>query len=1099
MLEILVGTEQRALRRAILERVCAAEDGEKRVLIVPEQASHEMERALCETGGDTISLRAEVLSFSRLASRVCSLYGGVSRRTLDKGGRLLAMALALEQVSSRLKLYGASRRKPEFLLRMLRTLDELRGACVGPDALRGAAEETEGQLALKLEELALILESFETVLATMGQDPNDRLSLLADRLETHDYAAGRRFYLWGFSDFTGQELRVLAALLQRAPVTAALLGDEDAEDGPFALAVETRRRLRRLAMESGTVCRVERVPAGETDPALAHLRDRLLTGAPAVCEAPYEAVTLRRSTGVYDACMDAAGLIERLTLEEGWRCRDIAVCCTDPDGYGPVLASVFRRLSIPLYRAGSAPVERDPAAGMLLAALDAAAGGMEPEDVLRFLKSGLSPVEPRACDLLENYVKTWNIRGRRWEAPWDMHPDGYGLPLDDEARETLAALEDARSRGVAPLLRLRDGLRDAADTAAQVRALCAFLEEIDLAGSLQALCERCEQTGRLQEAQSYAQMYETILDALEQLEAVLGGTVRAPDDFAAMVSAVLSQYSVGTIPATLDSVEVGGLEDLRFGERRALVLLGAEDGMFPAGGSDNGLLSEQERQRLLALGLPLVSGERGRLDRSLTTIYQVVSSASERVYVNACTDQPSYLFRRLETMFPGASAPAEGPIPPALYYAPEALGDLLAGRGGELSALLDRVPPEVRARAGELEARAGYRLGALSPEGARSLYGEKLYLSASRIDRYAACRCSCFLRYGLRLKPQKTAEFDAPFYGTFVHAVLERTSRRVLAEGGFHKVSEERLEEIAREEMASFHDETLDRMLARSPRLDYLYHRDWDEVLEVVRELGRELRCSDFEPAGFEVEFSAADGSAMPPVEIEGDRASAVLSGFVDRVDLYTCGGVTYVRVVDYKTGRKAFDYTDILCGMGLQMLIYLFALEEHGDRAFGQRLRPAGVLYFPARRPVLTAQTRLSDDEAARKRQSEQTRKGLLCLDGPAFRAMETNEKPVYMPYRITAKGELDGDVADQEEFRLLRDHVKRVLRQMTDDMAAGEAEPNPIVRGADNTACAHCDYAEVCHRASGEIAARPMRKTDRKGFWEALAREEEEATRHG
>lgn len=49
------------------------------------------------------------------------------------------------------------------------------------------------------------------------------------------------------------------------------------------------------------------------------------------------------------------------------------------------------------------------------------------------------------------------------------------------------------------------------------------------------------------------------------------------------------------------------------------------------------------------------------------------------------------------------------------------------------------------------------------------------------------------------------------------------------------------------------------------------------------------------------------------------------------------------------KTGRKSFDLTEVWHGLGLQMLLYLFTLEEEGDRIFGTRPIPAGVLYLPA------------------------------------------------------------------------------------------------------------------------------------------------------
>ncbi len=1082
MVEILLGTGQRALREAVLARACAGED-EGRLLLVPEQASHELERALCAAGGDGICLRAEVLSFTRLAGRVFSIYGGVGRKTLDKGGRLIAMAQALESVGSRLKLYGASRRKPEFLLRMLRMLEEFRAGRVGPDSLRAAARRTEGQLAVKLEELSLILESYETVCATMGQDPNDRLSNLALALAAHpEYAGGRRIFALGFTDFTAQELAVLDALLGGgAALTVALLGDGSGR-GPFSLTAETFRALKGLARRHSAPFHAELLPEETAlPPELFHLRRHLLLGAPEPFEGAAPALSLHRSESVHGACLDAAGKILRLALEEGWRWRDAAVCCTEPEVYGPVLESVFARLSIPLYRAGSEPVRSDPVIGMLLDALEAASGGMETEDVIRFLKSGLSPLTRAESDAVEIYARFWRIRGRHWDETWDMPPGGFGEPLDDAARAALASLNEARARGVGPLAALRDALRGAKDTAAQTGALYHFLTDLRLAERLETLARRCETAAQRQRAQEYEQMYETVLDALEQLGRVLGPTVRAPEDFAAMTAAVLSQYEIGTIPAGLDSVIVGGPEALRFVGCRALFLLGAEDARFPACKPETGLLTERERSRLLELGIPVSPGQSGQIDRALLVVHQILTAPSEFLYLNYCTETPSYLVPRLLALFPAQTVGTDEAVPAALTYAAGPLADFLACQPDEA------VPEPLRERAGALRARAAYRMGALGERSVQGLYGRKLYLSASRVDQYAACRCAYFLRYGLKLRAQKEAGFDTLAYGTFVHAVLEGTARQVREEGGFHKVSPARLEEIASAQIDAYRDDALTALLSRSERMAYLFRRSREEVLAVVRELGAELRVSDFEPAAFELEFS--ETGPLPPAEIQGARASAALSGFVDRVDLYTAGGVTYVRVADYKTGKKSFDYADILCGMGLQMLLYLFTLERDGEAAFGKKLCPAGVLYVPARRQVLTEKVKPDGDEAGEKRRAEQVRAGLLLSEGPALAAMEHFEnKPVYMPFRVNAKGELTGDLADRREWALLRGHVRRTLERMTDDMAGGAVEPNPIVRGTGYAACDFCDYALVCHRASGEIEERPIRKVSREEFWKEI-----------
>ncbi len=1087
MLRILLGEDQNSVSSAILEQICrnAADGKSGQILMVPEQYSHDMERTLCAVGGDSICLSAEVLSFSRLASRVCSLYGGVSRRNLDHGGRLVAMSLAMESVGSRLKLYGVSRKKPEFLLRILAALDEFKSACISAEQIRRASAGAGGQLAVKLEELALIAESFDAVCAAMGQDSHDRLSLLCDQLDCSGYAAGRQVFILGFSDFTGRELEIISRLLEHAEgVTVGILGD-GSDRGCFALGAKTVQRLKSLAARQGADAAVEALPEpGGISPELSYLRRHLFSGSSDCWPQKPEALALHHSAGIYGACMETAGRIQRLAMA-GWRYRDLAVCCTG-DLYRPVLESVFRRFSIPAYFAGVEVMEEDPVVGMIQSALDAATGGLEAEDVLRFLKSGLSPLQPSECDLLENYAGVWRIRGRKWETEWDMHPDGYGAPLDAAAKERLLQLNDARVRGVQPLAQLRDGLRAASGTAEQVEALYAFLERIGLAQTLERLQERSTTRSELQQAQAYGQMYEIVLQALEQMYLVLGETVRDPGDFADLFSVVLSQYDVGTIPANLDSVRVGDASSMRFGQCRALFLLGAEEGEFPACRPDGGLFSEQERKRLAGMGLAVMPGQSVQLNRELAILYQVLTSASEQLFVCSSTDQPAYLFTRMRELFPLAPLGEDAEIPEILCSSPEAVGALLAA--GQMLPE-DAAEPEVQRTAQEIRTLAGHRPGALTG-GVEALYGRKLYLSASRIDQYAACRCAYFLRYGLKLRKQKEAAFDAPVYGTFVHFVLEETARQVRKEGGFHAVDEARLMDIARETISAYEDDTLSLMMERSERLAYLFQRNQGEVLEVVRELGRELRHSDFEPAGFELEFS--ETGQMGPVEIQGRHAAAELSGFVDRVDLYTHQGITYVRVVDYKTGKKAFDYTDVLNGIGLQMLIYLFALEEHGEEAFGTPLRPAGVLYFPARRIILPAAGRLEPEEAERKRRGELSRQGVISEDTAVLQAMERFEdRPVYMPYQVNSRGELTGDLADAEEMRLLKQHVSRVLSQMADSIAEGTVDPNPIVRGAEDSACTYCEYAEICHRASGELAMRPMRKTDRKKFWEILRKE--------
>ena len=96
MLLLMLGKDWKANRKYILNEIAqdVAQEQGNRILMVPELISHDTERRLCESAGDTASRFAEVLSFTRLASRVADSVGHAAPECLDDGGRVVAMASA---------------------------------------------------------------------------------------------------------------------------------------------------------------------------------------------------------------------------------------------------------------------------------------------------------------------------------------------------------------------------------------------------------------------------------------------------------------------------------------------------------------------------------------------------------------------------------------------------------------------------------------------------------------------------------------------------------------------------------------------------------------------------------------------------------------------------------------------------------------------------------------------------------------------------------------------------------------------------------------------------------------------------------------------
>lgn len=1078
MLTILTGPDRMELTNAVLRQLREAALAERpgQILIVPEQFSHEAERKLCTFCGDTVSRFAEVLSFSRLSDRLAACYGGAAKAYLDKGGQLLTMALAAEQVSPRIKLFAPVLRKPEFLSDLVRMVAEFQSYCLLPAQLKNAAEQETGLFAQKLEELSTLYEAYLAVCANGKADPADKLLRLIDELAEGSWAKEKVFYLDGFSDFTGAELAVLESLILHGKHVVLALCTGAPGTAMEQQRLDTLRLLHRTAAKWEIPCRTEKVMSYAQRPQ--NLQEFLIGLFSSRDSGASRAASVRLwvYASVEEECRGAVQHV-RILLSQGARCRDISIACTNMALYEAPLTAAFRAADLPVYVAGEVDILTKPLIAALCGSLFAAAGPMDYEEAAVYLKSELPLLERDRCDRLDNYAYLWNIRGVQWEKPWELHPRGFGEVWTEEDRARLEQLNRDKTIALMPLLKLRKALLGAKNTGDMVLAVYDFLECLQLREKLEEQANRHAAAGRGQLAQELVQLYEILCQSLEQLWLTLRDTVRTPEDFCGLYQMLLTQYRVGTIPAGLDQLHISSLPDQRYGAAKHFLVLGANDGAMPAYQTAEGLLTEDERRRLLQHGLQIAPGRAEQLSQELGQIYAAFFSAERSLAISCAGEQPAWLFQRAAALCPDSLCQT----PDEVFLRAEELAAwrLRTGCGEEESR-------ELRELEKTLEGKSSYQLAAISEEAVYGLYGSPIQLSASKIDTFAACKLEYFLRYGLKAEPRKQAKLDKPAFGTLVHAVLEHTVKRVMEQGGFETVPVNTVLQIAAEEMKAYAEAYLP---PQAEREDYLFRRSEHEVMQIVRDLWEELRASKFRPAFCEIKF-AKDG-ALPTITIQGKKTDCQVMGLVDRVDLYADGGQTYVRVVDYKTGTKDFDYTDIQNGAGLQMLIYLFAFCAFGKDYLGTGpLEAAGVLYVPAKQsyPLLKS---LPDDADVDKEQREKhRRKGLIRRDESLLSAMEEDpEHPRYMPYSAR-----NGDyLADQRQMELLERHVIRTVADMADQMACGQIEPNPMVRGQ-YSPCQYCDYTAVCHKDLDIRQPRELAGTSAALFWEKLEKEDRE-----
>ena len=602
------------------------------------------------------------------------------------------------------------------------------------------------------------------------------------------------------------------------------------------------------------------------------------------------------------------------------------------------------------------------------------------------------------------------------------------------------------------------------------------MEELRLQDALETQMKAQAQAGRLQEAEETAQLWEILCGVLDQFVEIVGEEPMELEEFTRLLRQVLTQYSVGTIPVSLDQVQVSGVARNDRHTAKYLFLLGANDHVLPTPGQGGGILGEDDRAELARRGVELAPTGMDQMGIELQNLYAALAQPTQGLTVSwpaadvsGAELRPAFVVDRLLSLFPALRVEREPAAKPYRLTAPlPALESAVPG--GALWRRLEAVPA-FRPRL-EAMARAAHQTrGSLSPGAVRALYGKSAGMTASRLERIRTCHFSYFMEYGLKARPRTPAAFDAPQIGTFLHFLLERVTRDVQALGGFAQVDQDALHALIRKYIEEYVEKELRNFQNRNARFRYLFARLRTTAYAVIDQAAEELRRSDFVPLAFELSFGDGPESDLPAVVISEPDGELRVGGKVDRVDGWLKDGKLYLRVVDYKSGKKAFDLAAVRMGLDIQMLLYLFTLQRAGPSYFGREIEPAGVLYLPARDDILSARRNIPPEKLQAEREKQLRRSGLLLAEPQVLQAMEHEAltEPRYLPLRVNKSGDLSGSLASAAQLGKLGRYVDKLLRDIAGEIRGGVIDADPCCHTEEDSPCRYCDWAPACHFQDG------------------------------
>lgn len=1114
-----------ACLRAMRDRLLAAPDGPALVLVTQEHEVYQAERRLAacipEEAGRGY-LRAYVFGFRRLSEHVLQETGGAALPRITDIGRRLLIRRVLERRQKDLTIFARAARQHGFGEELAGIIRECKSYGLNADAL----QETSGQakdprLAGKLRDMALLLRDFEAEMAGKAADGEDRLQAFATHIPDSELLRGAEIWIDGFTFFNPQERAVLEALLDVAAavhVTFPMDPDLDSpanvrESGLLHRAYQTFLDLGALAKRQGTVLHVGRLTGNHRsgEPALAHIERELFHFPQRALEGASDGVQIVEAANPRLETEAVAADILRL-LRGGCPASAIGVLVRDEETYMGLLRRTFRLYGIPFYMDSKRAGIHHPLAELLRSVFDALRG-WRPEAVFRCLRTGFWPLMPEEIDQLENYVLAYGIRGeKRWtrEEPWDWHRqhDLESDEITDEQKEQLAEIDYWRRTAAAPLEELAGSLRGAQNAREQTAALYAFLEALEVPAHLAEWERLAREEGRQDDAAEHQKIWGDLIELFDQFVAVSGEEKLSLRDYADILSDGLDSMQLAMIPPGLDHVTIAPFDQNSLAGARAIYIVGAVEGVMPRKVLEQGLLTDADRLHLREMGVELSGGGIERSYGESALLYHGFTEARDDLWVSyALADsegkeqRPSSLIGRLRRILPGAPfrsiplrltgdetlARAAAPYP-ALSAMTTALCALREGRAiapfwrdvynlfqaGEVPGTEDAFHLSLAGLfAGGHEKQIPVAL-------ARELYAKsgRLRGSVTRFEAFRKCPFQHFAKYGLKLGEREEFRYQALDLGVLLHGILKEFGERLAAgHRMWRDVGDEEAHALVHEILVRLAPRLRGQLMLSTAAYQHLLERIARTAERSIHRLIALDKVSHFHPAAFETAFGPG-GAAMPPLSADLDGTKLEVVGQIDRIDQSESG--RYFLIYDYKTGGAAINLLEVYYGLRLQLLTYLLVVSQARKK---DGALPAGMLYCFLRYELLSADTRLTPEQAEKELQKKLQMPGWVLADADVIQAIDSTL--TFLPISVNKDGSLSktsrAHVKTAEEFQTLLDYVHVLLEDTGRRILQGEMQASPYRLKDDNTACKYCPYKDLCGFDPAQGSAyRDIPKTD-------------------
>lgn len=1014
----------------IREKMLAEMNGKRsldttQLVVVPDRFAMTAESEVLRELGIKGSFDIVVTSFMKLAKKVL---GDSAKDSMTREGAVMLLSRAITRCRDGLGVYKKASYKTGFAKEMYAVVASIRKNCYSVDDLRAVLPKLPEYVRRKCTDVLTVYEEYVKELSCGKMDGSTLLEDLSEAIPDSDFISDAHVYLMDFFSYTAEQRRVICQLIVRAQsVTVARLKG----NGENRRIYDTRDvdSLIEFARAHKKELEVVEVDANLSD-SRNLVADRLFSYKRGEKAHGGEGIKVYKAESVEGEVEHLARTILALT-KEGYRYRDVSVLAGDIETLTPLIKRIFKQHAIPVFCDETTLLSQTPVARYLVGCMRLKPR-MEVTDCIALLKNAYTGAKNEDVLDFQNHCSRYNIERITVTKP---------IPLGKNF-STYEGAERARKEILSSFLEIKteSTAREYAET------LKSFLDGRNLK-------ERAENEATVMEAQGdylYAsrdrQAVTKLYGVLDQIIALMTDTGLKKEEFEGVLLNALESVKISYVPTYVDSVYVGGAEKSRFTDCKVFYIIGAQSGTLPLCTKRTGILGENEERALKKQDIDLSPTSKQTNAEEMLHVTQLLIMNKEKMYVSYTpTRGGSEIVDELTAIFDDVTINTPYDLYSTdeewlNYYAPTKEGALYSYTHGGLGGYKEDLK---RALKISDEEEKSWTI----PNG-RELFFPKNTTSVSQLTTYFTCPYKHYFSYGLRARSEVKA--GSPIVaGNFLHLVFEK-GIKALSKAGYPDVSSKEHEKIV-EEVISEVKEADEFSIFKNEGWRATQKRLADEGRRALKSLSERIRNSNYKPTSYEYNFGGDK-----PFYINGKKVSVRLVGKIDRIDQLQDKAI----LIDYKTGKTHGSIKDVYYGVGVQLALYMKALDKTGVDTVGAFYYPIQDGYVEKERAKLCGNIESTE---------------LPNFDTTWEYGKSSDFVEVTYDDKARPNSKTEDTLLTKSELQAVKDYSQSVSQKAVDEMCDGWIAPSPI----DRSKCKWCSLRPLCSGREKVRKTRSVKKS--------------------